>query len=328
MTDKTALGSLTRVDVRDHWEHEATDFTPWLAEEDNIARLGEALGLNLSVVEVETNVGPFRADVLCQEIGSENLVLIENQLEPTDHNHLGQIITYSAGLDAVKVVWIARQFRDEHRAAIDWLNRISAEDFSFFGVEIELWKIGDSAAAPKFEIVSAPNDWARQAGAAARDSRGGGKSPRADALRVFWGGLSEYIKTIEWPLDALSVTGRNWIRINAALTGLALTTSYSTSTGEARIYILSRSEDGFYDEEAIQRYAFITGRRDEVELRVGEPIRWYDSADTDGGYGLITMTPESNVADPDQARFDWITRTILAIRSAFEEAYRDFESAV
>ena len=328
MTDKPALGTLSRVEVRDHWPNEAADFTPWLAEEANIARLGEALGLNLTVVDVEANVGPFRADILCQEIGSENLVLIENQLEPTDHAHLGQIITYSAGLDVVKVVWIAKQFREPHRAAIDWLNRISADDFSFFGVEIELWKIGDSAAAPKFEVVSAPNDWARQAGAAARESRSGGRSARAEALRAFWGGLSEYVKTRDWPLDALAITGRNWIRIPVDLSGLAMTASYSTSTGEARLYIMFRSTAGFNDDEAIQRYAFIAGQRDKVELQIGEAIRWYDSSDTDGGYGLMTMTPESNVADQDQARFEWLTQTSLAIRSAFAEAYEDFDPAV
>jgi hypothetical protein len=327
MTDKPSLGTLSRVEVRDHWANEATDFTPWLAEEANIARLGEALGLNLTMVDVEANVGPFRADILCQEIGSESLVLIENQLEPTDHNHLGQIITYSAGLDAVKVVWIAKQFRDPHRAAIDWLNRISADDFSFFGVEIELWKIGNSAPAPRFDVVAAPNDWARQANAAARESRGGTRSARGEAFRAFWGGLAEYTQTIDWPLAELRVSGLTWARIPVDVVGLRVNAGYSPTSGRASLVVLFRSVDEVYDDEAIRRYDFIAERRPEVEAKIRQPIRWIDTEETGGGYAQLTMTPGPEVEDPDQARFEWLTRTSLAIRAAFDEAYRDFDNA-
>ena len=151
-TNKT-LGRLERVELRDYWEHEGSDFTPWLASEENIALLSETIGLELEVQQEEAAVGPFRADILCRDTASDELVIIENQLEKTDHKHLGQTITYASGLDAVNIVWIAARFTEEHRAALDWLNRITHEEFRFFGIEIELWRIGKSVPAPKFNIA-------------------------------------------------------------------------------------------------------------------------------------------------------------------------------
>ena len=128
------LGQLIKVPLREFWEGEASDFTPWLADEENISLLGDTIGVELEVEAQERNVGPFRADILCKDTLTDNWVLIENQLEPTDHTHLGQLLTYAAGLNAVTVVWIAERFTDEHRAALDWLNEITAEGFSFFGL--------------------------------------------------------------------------------------------------------------------------------------------------------------------------------------------------
>lgn len=155
------LGRLERVELRKAWESEPRDFTPWLAQADNIVLLGDAIGLELEVVSTEKGVGPFRADILCKDTSSGHYVLIENQLEVTDHSHLGQLLTYAAGLEAVTIVWVAERFTDEHRGALDWLNRITDEPFNFFALEIELWRIGDSPFAPKFNVASQPNDWSR-----------------------------------------------------------------------------------------------------------------------------------------------------------------------
>lgn len=120
MATSIKLSKISKVELRDCWSNEATDFTPWLAEEENLALLADTLGMNeLEVKGREEHVGPFRADILCVESGSDRLVLIENQLEKTNHNHLGQILTYAAGLNAVTIIWIAESFTEEHRAAID-----------------------------------------------------------------------------------------------------------------------------------------------------------------------------------------------------------------
>jgi hypothetical protein len=155
------LGKLEKIDLREIWRTEAQDFTPWLAQEGNMAILSDTLGLDLEVEAQERNVGPFRADILCKDLDDNSWVLIENQLERTDHNHLGQLLTYASGLTAVTIIWIAAQFTEEHRAALDWLNEITDEKFQFFGLEVELWRIGDSPAAPKFNVVSKPNQWSR-----------------------------------------------------------------------------------------------------------------------------------------------------------------------
>lgn len=156
------LGRLEKLDLRTYWKKEATDFTPWLAQAENIQLLGETIGIELEVYGQEESVGAFSADLLCKDTINDHYVLIENQLERTDHTHLGQLMTYAAGLDAVTIIWIAQKFTEEHRAALDWLNRITDDGFTFFGIEIELYKIGDSCPAPMFNIVSKPNDWAKQ----------------------------------------------------------------------------------------------------------------------------------------------------------------------
>jgi Domain of unknown function (DUF4268) len=161
------LGKFEKVELRDCWQTEDKDFTPWLAQSENIEILSREIGISLEIQGVEQNVGPFRADILCIDADSfesdgKHYVLIENQLEITDHKHLGQLMTYAAGLDAVTLIWIASKFTEEHRAALDWLNRITDETFRFFGIEIELYKIGDSLPAPRFNVVAKPNDWSKE----------------------------------------------------------------------------------------------------------------------------------------------------------------------
>ncbi len=156
------LGKLEKVPLRTVWTGEASHFTPWLAKEENIALLSEEISLDLEVQAQEERVGPFRADILCKDTTSEDhYVLIENQFENTDHKHLGQLMTYAAGLNAVTIIWIAEKFTEEHRAALDWLNRITDDTVDFFGIEIELYRIGDSQPAPKFNMVSKPNNWSK-----------------------------------------------------------------------------------------------------------------------------------------------------------------------
>ncbi len=155
------LERLERIaDLRTIWKSEEKNFTPWLAK--NLELLEETLGVKLELEATEKTVGPFRADIFCRETDPDGRnVLVENQLEPTNHTHLGQLLTYAAGLEAVTIVWIAAPIRDEHRTALDWLNRITDENFQFFGLEIELWRIGDSALAPKLNIISKPDNWSK-----------------------------------------------------------------------------------------------------------------------------------------------------------------------
>lgn len=155
------LGKLERVNLREIWEHEAFDFTNWLSKDENISLLSEELGINMSVVETEQKIGSFNVDILCEEEETEDKIIIENQLERTNHDHLGKIITYASGVDAKYILWIVADIRDEHKSAIEWLNRMTRDEVNFFLIKIETWKIGDSSPAPKFNIVVEPNAWNR-----------------------------------------------------------------------------------------------------------------------------------------------------------------------
>lgn len=193
------LGRLEDVVLREVWKDEARDFTPWLARPENLELLENTLGLGLEAdtVETEKDVGPFRADILCQETGSDRWVLIENQLGGTDHIHLGQLLTYAAGRRAMTVVWIAKSFTDEHRAALDWLNEITDEKLRFFGLEIELWSIGGSLPAPKFNVVSKPNNWSRKI---KREEGSGAREETRKMRRAYWEALNKTLNDAGGPI--------------------------------------------------------------------------------------------------------------------------------
>jgi hypothetical protein len=183
------LGILKKVSIRDVWKHEDGDFTPWLAQTENVARLAAAIGIELEVTGVEVPVGPFSADILAKNSSGE-FIIIENQFGKTDHDHLGKVLTYAATLNASAVVWIAERFTDEHRKAIEWLNDHTSNDLSLFAVELELWQIDQSRPAVQFNVLSEPSETVRQATAI----RAAG--PLSDARQLqgeFWTGFREIV---------------------------------------------------------------------------------------------------------------------------------------
>ena len=155
------LGTLKKIELRKAWKHEAIDFTNWLAEEPNIELLSEELGIEVHVTQTEASVGNFHADILAEEENTGRKIIIENQLEPTNHDHLGKLITYAAGYEAEIIVWIVEEAREEHWQAIEWLNDHTDDDTNFFLVQMELWQIDDSRLAPRFHLIVEPNDWAK-----------------------------------------------------------------------------------------------------------------------------------------------------------------------
>ena len=275
MTEPTKnLGRLEKVDLRKVWTSESADFTPWLAMPENLALLGDTIGVELELEAQEKDVGPFRADILCKDTANDNWVLIENQLDKTDHTHLGQIITYGAGLDAVTVVWVAERFTDEHRAALDWLNEKSGGNVAFFGLEIELWRIGDSPVAPKFNVVCSPNDWTE-----------GGIGPKkltpspAKALQVeFWTAFREYVQTHGATFKPTKPLPQHWMNISIGRSGfklLAIASMWDTESGSYEKHEL-RSELELADENAKRYFAQLLPEKDQIEAEVGEPLVWYN----------------------------------------------------
>ena len=204
------LGKIKKIDLRDIWASESSDFTPWLAKEDNIALLGDAIGMDLEVESQEKSVGPFRADILAKDLATNHYVLIENQLELTNHNHLGQIMTYAAGLDAFSIVWIAKAFTEEHRAALDWLNRITDENINFFGIEIEVIQIGDSLPAPQFNVVAKPNDWSKSIKSSANN---GSLTEIQVKQQEYWTQFKEFVIKNGSPFKLQKPLAQQWTNI-------------------------------------------------------------------------------------------------------------------
>lgn len=228
------IGRLEKLELRELWKKEATDFTPWLSQEENIQRLSEAVGIELEVQGQEESVGPFSADILCKDTLNDHFVLIENQLERTDHTHLGQLMTYAAGLEAVTIIWIAQKFTEEHRAALDWLNRITDDTFTFFGIEIELYKIGDSAPAPMFNVVSKPNDWSKQV---KKTTSTQNVSEIKRKQQEYWQGLKAYMESQNSSIKMQNPLPQHWTNISIGKSNYYLSASVNSRDSSINIWL-------------------------------------------------------------------------------------------
>src|SRR3989442_6414464 len=232
------LGALTPVDLRNLWSNEAADFTPWLAKEANISQLGEAMGLELEVERTEVPVGPYYADILARD-SSGSYVVIENQLGKTDHDHLGKALTYAAVLGADTVLWIAPDFTDEHRKALDWLND-STEDIAFFGVQVELWSIDNSRPAVKFRVVSRPADIVRQASL----SKSGELTELRKTQLDWWTAFRDLIAERKLLTSPRSARPQYWYDVPLGRAGLHLSLIASPSDGRLGVRVYLRNANG------------------------------------------------------------------------------------
>ena len=241
------IGKLKKVDLRQLWKGEASDFTPWLAKEENIESLSELIGIELEVITEEKSVGPFRADILCKSTIDDSYVLVENQLEKTDHNHLGQLMTYAAGLEAVTIIWISKKFTEEHRAALDWLNRITDEEIKFFGIEVEAYQIGDSMPAPMFQMVSKPNDWTKAIHSIKRQ----GTLTGAKTINLeYWTELKEYFEAKGTKIKSQKPSPQHWTNFAIGKSDYHMSAVHSVRDKFIRVEFLINGNDSkekFYE---------------------------------------------------------------------------------
>ena len=296
------LGRLSAVDLRDAWSSEAQHFTPWLAEAGNLELLGRTLDLELEVDSVEKAVGPYRADILCREAGTDRLVLIENQIEATDHKHLGQLLTYAAGLDTAVICWLARRFTEEHRAVLDWLNEITDDRFAFFAVEIELWKIGDSPPAPRFSIVAQPNEWRRAVAKGA--SRVRADEPEGtDINRVaYWAAFEQALEERNGPLKPRGRAPRAGAYSFTIASNMYLWAYRDVARREIGVYL------GLYGPQSAERYQLLVAdqmtidadlRADESNTRITQ-VEWQEKA-VGNNYRVMQKLSGTDLTD----ELDW-----------------------
>jgi len=255
------VGKLEKVPLRTIWHDEARDFTAWLA--DNLEFLSEALGLSLSLVEREASAGPFAADILAED-ASGNLVIIENQLERTDHDHLGKLIAYLSNLEAKTAIWITSDPRAEHEAAIHWLNETLPADVALYLVKLEAYRIGDSPPAPLLTIVAGPSLEAKQIGGQKKELA------QRHVLRLeFWGQLLERAKERTGLHARISPGKEHWISAGAGKSGLGF--NYVIRMGDAQVELYIDQVDA----EANKRiFDQLFANKEQIEAAFGESLEW------------------------------------------------------
>jgi len=305
MTTKKTLSKLERVPLREAWKHEAGDFTPWLSESDNLDTLAQALGISeLVLVAAEHWVGDFKLDLLCTD-GDEQ-VIIENQLADTDHKHLGQILTYAAGVGARKVIWVAESFRPEHVAALQFLNDNTTDDLAFFGVQVELWRIGDSPLAPKFEVVAKPNDWVKTGREQARAASA--SSPTKLLQQKFWVALIENLRRNAPHIRPQKPRPQHWLNNSIGRSGFGLNITANTRDERLGVELWIPGAD------AKTHFANLSVQREAIENALGFELDWQELPDAKA-CRIATWYPDASIEDAKrwEEYLQWLEQRLVVM---------------
>ncbi len=257
------LGKLKEIDIREVWKHEQYDFSKWLASEENISELGNTLNLSLADVETEKFVGNYRCDILCKDEITGKTVLIENQLEATNHDHLGKIITYASGLDASVVVWLVASAREEHASAIEWLNKHTDDDLSFFLIEIHAYKIGESDPAPQFKIVEQPNDFVKSIKTLSKNYD---LSEREKHRLEFWNQFNDVLESRGKPFNKRKATTDHWYNVAMGSSECAISIDLVNKEHKIRVGVWIHDNKAFYDK--------LYSHKNEIEEKCGFELYW------------------------------------------------------
>jgi len=306
------LSRLHRVSVKEVWKPEAEDFTPWLATDEGLRLLGETLGLELELEAVEVGVGNFSADIVASDTVDGSRVVIENQLQRTDHSHLGQVLTYAAGLHALKVVWIAERFTDEHRAALEWLNENTREDIRFFGLEIEVWRIGDSPPAPKFNIVAQPNDWTKTQPMI-------DLPPAKKAQLEFWRGFVDYAKEHKSRFHPTAPRPAFWMPMAIGRVGFGLQAIAASSWADDPPEL--RAEFVLSGDRAAERFETLEGERAQIDQKFRDDRLIWHAGEGAVLRKIYCMTRDPNWQDEGQreAGYRWLTERLNLLYEIFHD---------
>ncbi len=305
-----ALGDLELVDLRDAWQSESQQFTPWLAQPANLAKLSAAVGLELEYQDREVAVGPFYADILARDTATGSYVVIENQLERTDHSHLGQLIMYGAVLDASAIIWVAREFTGEHRKVLEWLNRHTDEGLDFYGVQIELWRIAGSLPAPRFNVVCRPAKVVGSTGTPSGDQK---LSPVKKLQLEFWSALNEcLVQTGKIP-SVRTPRPQYWHEVSLGRTYFVIScvaNVWDKWIG-VRIYMNHQVAD--------IALALLDPQREAIEAEIGVPLQWNPFPEKQDKIILASRPADLEQKQNWDEYLAWMTDMVLRFRGAFRE---------
>lgn len=313
------FGSLESQEVREYWSHEARDFTPWLANEiraDSVSELEDTLGLDLEVTEEEKSVGRYNVDIVAEVVDDNRQVVIENQLDSSDHDHLGKSIAYASGVDADIIVWIAPKFNDEHQDAMQWLNENSREGVDLFAVRLEVWKIGDSKPAVRLNPVTEPSEWKEKA-----QRPEGELSDTKQLQEEYWTEFRDRIEDSDTPLSARKPKPQHWYNNPIGKSGFKL--QFTTNTVENNLYAQLIIKD---DAEAYQE---LESDRERIEAEMGEELLWRPPEDAQrdsSNRSKITLRRSGDLTEQEdwEEYLDWMMERGEKFHEVFYDRIQQF----
>lgn len=310
---KKDLSKLKKIDLRDVWGHEAIDFTNWLSQPENLDLLSEEIGISIKLLQTEANVGKFNVDILAEQENSGRKIIIENQLEETNHDHLGKIITYASGYDAEIIIWIVRDYREEHQKAVDWLNEHTDENISFFLIKLELWQIGESNPAPKFDVIISPNEWAK----AIKTNSGGQEVTQTKIQQLdFWTKFKEYIKKKDSKLKLQTPRYQHWydVSIGNSEAHIALTINTKKSLFGCELYITRNKA----------LFNFLSEQKTWIEKEIGEKAEWVDS-NVSSNIKIRNQVDDVFSQEKSEIYYLWLYEKIILFQKIFKKQISDFK---
>ena len=315
---KIAIGTLEQLPVRSVWPKEAGDFTPWLAE--NVELMSDALGMELELEGKEVSVGGYSADLVFRDLSSGALVVVENMYGSTDHDHLGKLITYAAGLDASHAVLLTETFRAEHRSALTWLNSISTEGCGFFGLSLEVWRIGDSIPAPRLRVDVQPDDWSKSV----RVTKDRQDSERDTLYRQFWAGVQSSFREDDADWAGQGRPPKTTSMSFKSCQGVGFNVAFCRPGGIRRLRVEAYIDTGNKN-TTTEVYSDLESRSDEIEGEFGEALEW-DPLENRRASRVSSYFPKQiAIEDEDlwsEAR-EWIVSTLGRLRAAIDPVLDD-----
>lgn len=295
-------------DLRTVWPHEAMDFTPWLSQDDNIALLADAVGLDITVDETESSVGDFNVDIFASETGTDRKIIIENQLEDTNHDHLGKLITYASGKSADVIIWVVKHAREEHKAAIEWLNNHTDEKIGFFLCEIKLYRIGTSEPAVKFEVIEKPNDWTKEV--KKNESANATQQQRYDYWVAFQDHVfqnAQFAKEFKRRKPSMDY----WMNYSIGSSDCYISVTQLVNRNEINVCL--------YIPNNMELYESLLANRESINKAADIPLSWCELPERKASKIIIERPAELSDQSKWKEQFDWLADVMVKIKKAFKK---------
>ena len=295
-------------DLRTVWPHEALDFTPWLSQDDNITLLADSIGIDITVDETESSVGDFNVDIFASETGTDRKIIIENQLEDTNHDHLGKLITYASGKSADIVIWVVKHAREEHKAAIEWLNNHTDDSVGFFLCEIKLYRIGNSEPAVKFEVIEKPNDWTKEI------KKSESINETQQLSYDYWVAFEDYAfknPTFAKNFKKRKPSKNHWLNFSIGSSACHIAVSQIKQRNELDVEL--------YISDDTELYNSLYENKTDIELTSGLSFDWRELPDRKASRIVLEKSVQLENKNAWGSQFEWLIDVMVKMKTTFSK---------